>query len=254
MRFATNATESMRIDSSGNLLVGKPTTALATTGSYIAANGLTALTTDSQRPLILNRKTNDGDLIEFNKDSVTVGSIGAGSNNLIIGTGNTGIRFWDGGAAVLPRTPADGVSNGVINLGEASNRFKDLYLSGGVVFGDAGGSGTSSSNTFDSYEEGTWTPTQGNFATWSSPTFDATYVKVGRMVYVRCYQTGGTIGWSNSNRIQGLPFEPVAGASAYATDSGPSSDNGVLLIWVGASVYFQKSNASETALVFSGSY
>jgi len=64
-----------------------------------------------------------------------VGSIGTGSNELIIGTGNTALRFWDYGNALLPRTTANGVSNGVITLGEGSNKFKDAYLSGTVNAG-----------------------------------------------------------------------------------------------------------------------
>ena len=42
----------------------------------------------------------------------------------------------------------------------AINRFKDLYLSGGVYLG-----GTGAANKLDDYEEGTWTPTLGNGAT-----------------------------------------------------------------------------------------
>ena len=204
----------MRLDASGNLLVGKTTTALATTGSYIAANGLTALTTDSQRPLILNRKTNDGDLIEFNKDSVTVGSIssrGGVATNLILRTA-TGQGAGIGGAnsGVLP-CDEDGLQDDEINLGASGTRWKDLYLSGGVVFGDAGGSGTSTSNTLDSYEEGTWTPT---FETGTASTIgQATYTKIGRSVTL-CVENLKPSDTTSSNvlKIQSLPFAPATGA------------------------------------------
>ena len=253
MLFSTNATERMRLDASGNLLVGTTTVTLsdATSGSGIAlqADGQLEIA-NSGVTARFNRHTSDGSIVEFRKDGTTVGSIGTDGSRIYIGTGDTGLYFWTSNNAVLPWNTTTNVErDNAIDLGNSIGRFKDLYLSGGVYLG-----GTGSANKLDDYEEGTWTPTQGNFSTWSSPTFSATYVKVGRMVYVRCYQTGGTIGWSSNNRIQGLPFNPISGASAYATDSGPVSDNGVLLFWAGDSVYFQKANASETALVFSGLY
>ena len=62
----------------------------------------------------------------------------------------------------------------------SSQRWKDLYLSGGVYLG-----GTASDNKLDDYEEGTWTPTFD--ATTTSPTVayntqSAKYTKVGRLV------------------------------------------------------------------------
>ena len=73
------------------------------------------------------------------------------------GTGeNAGLYFGSG--VIIPTDNTPTISDATVDLGASNYRFKDLYLSGGVVFGDAGGSGTSSSNTLDSYEEGTWTP------------------------------------------------------------------------------------------------
>jgi hypothetical protein len=107
---------------------------------------------------------------------------------------------------------------GVISLGQAANKWKDLHLSGGVVFGDAGGSGTSSSNTLDSYEEGTSTIsivfsttnatiTQGN-------TFVGYYTKVGNVCTVvgytnaRNFQTTG----AGNPLFSGLPFASKYGS------------------------------------------
>jgi hypothetical protein len=94
-------------------------------------------------------------------------------------------------------------------LGYSSSRFKDLYLSGGVVFGATGGAVTG--KTLDDYEEGTWTPSA--YVTYGTPTLtnissSGYYVKVGRTVYCffNCRFTtngAGNIGMS------GLPFSAI---------------------------------------------
>ena len=123
----------------------------------------------------------------------------------------------------------------------------------GITF-PATQSASTDANTLDDYEEGTWTPTQGTFDTWTSPTFNATYTKIGRQVTINLVQTGGTIGWSAQDTMGGLPFNPASAACGYATDQGPTSDNGCLLVWTSGVLYFQKANASETNLVFTATY
>jgi hypothetical protein len=148
----------MTLDASGNLLVGKTTDAFGTAG--IALRGTVAdFIRDGGTPINVNRLTNDGSFIDFHKAGEPVGSIGVlNSNNVTIsGTvaDHGGLQF--GTHSVIPME-ANADSNGTIDLGSADSRFKDLHLSGGVVFGDAGGSGTPTSNSLDSYEEGSFTP------------------------------------------------------------------------------------------------
>jgi hypothetical protein len=89
-------------------------------------------------------------------------------------------------------------------------RFKDLYLSGGVVFGTTGGA--VSSKTLDDYEEGTWTPTIVGSTSGSITGFtvsEATYTKIGDTVRLSCYLTAINMTTSTvagSYRISGLPF------------------------------------------------
>jgi len=76
----TVPTERMRIDSSGNLLVGKTTTGLGTAGvelygSGSGATGATVITRSGDAPLQLNRLSSDGVIQRFYKDGSTVGSI-----------------------------------------------------------------------------------------------------------------------------------------------------------------------------------
>ena len=71
----TNDTERMRIDSSGNLLVGKSVTTFSTAGTMIAAAGYIDVSTSGDRSINVNRTTNDGNLINFYQDGTLEGNI-----------------------------------------------------------------------------------------------------------------------------------------------------------------------------------
>ena len=79
-RNSADTAERMRIDSSGNLLVGTTTlpTANTVTGVGINPSGLVTATRNGSTggPVgIFNRTTSDGDIVLFRKDGTTVGSI-----------------------------------------------------------------------------------------------------------------------------------------------------------------------------------
>jgi hypothetical protein len=75
MAFKTNDTERMRIDSSGNLLVGKSSTALGTAGCELRAVGRITATLDGSAPLEVNRLTDDGELVRFYQATTQEGNI-----------------------------------------------------------------------------------------------------------------------------------------------------------------------------------
>ena len=78
IKFNTGSTpsERMRIDSSGNLLVGKTASSPTAVGVEARSTGiLTAVTSSSVPCAILNRNDNDGDILEFKRSNTTVGSI-----------------------------------------------------------------------------------------------------------------------------------------------------------------------------------
>ena len=83
-----------------------------------------------------------------------MGSIGSvAGQDIVVGSGSAGVRFLSTGPAIQPRNADGTANNDAIDLGLSGNRFKDLYLSGGVYLG-----GTAAANLLDDYEEGTWTP------------------------------------------------------------------------------------------------
>jgi hypothetical protein len=105
-------------------------------------------------------------------------------------------------------------------------------------------SGTGTSELFDDYEEGTWTPTQGSFTTWTSPTFAATYTKVGRLVTLNIAQTGGVIAASSAALyIGGSPYSAANDAVGVVSD-GSINDHGHCVAG-GTNIFFSNIIAPE---------
>jgi len=186
---------------------------ITTTGSATIGDGLT-VDNDGATVATFDRATSNGTIVDLQKDGTAVGTIGTYDTDIHIGSGDVGLSFYDAGDTVLPFNPSTPVyRDNAIDLGNASNRFKDLYLSGGVVFGDAGGSGTATSNTLDSFEEGTWTPflscTGGNTGiTYTSQV--ASYTKIGNIVISNAIIVLSSKGTASGEvRISGWPFTPV---------------------------------------------
>ena len=136
-------TERARLTSDGNLLVGKTASGTANTGAELrngSSNHAVIATSTSETPVVVNRKTNDGSLINFLKDGSTVGSIGTVSGDIRIGgldDNHASLRFAASSKAVLPVKNSDGgLSDATTDLGASNARFKDLYLSGNAYLGD----------------------------------------------------------------------------------------------------------------------
>ena len=143
-RFVQGATnERMRIDSSGNLLVGKTAAGIGTDGVQIQPDGGGVFTTNGATSLLVNRRTSDGTIIDVRKDNATVGNIGVATSELYLSSGNTGLYFDDVNNHIRPTNGSGAARDNTVDLGSSSNRFKDLHLSGTAYAGNVGVNTTS---------------------------------------------------------------------------------------------------------------
>jgi hypothetical protein len=116
----------------------------------------------------------------------------------------------------------------------------------GIDFSATAGTGTS--ELLDDYEEGEWTPTQGTFTTWTSPTFVATYTKVGRLVTLNMVQTGGVISAASASLyIGGSPYSAAEFAAGVVSD-GNINDYGHCVM-SGTTIFFSNIIPSEINLI-----
>jgi hypothetical protein len=83
---AYSGTERMRIDSSGNLLVGKTSTTLATAGAEIRADGFIRATVSNATCMQVNRTTGTGTAIDLRYAGTSVGSIVVGASSTTYNT------------------------------------------------------------------------------------------------------------------------------------------------------------------------
>jgi len=218
---AISWSEAMRINSSGNVLVGKSVTTQSTAGTVLYGSGQIYATANGTQPLVITRKTNDGALSLFYKDTNEVGSISTSGGDLTIGTGDTGLAFNDFVDAIYPVNTSGAVRDGAVTLGDSAIRFKDLYLSGGVYLG-----GTASANKLDDLESGTWTPQDDSGNNWTQPS-PAKYYKIGDLV--TCWfdvSYNSNIG-SNANRLGNFPFTSDSGSNYSGTQGYTTSNNAI---------------------------
>ena len=135
MSFEGGSQERMRI-SGAALLVGKTAANNGTAGVEASAAALNA-TVSGDTVSRLNRLSDDGEILRFQKDTATVGSIGSISSDLYIAEGNSGLRFDGENNQILPASTTAS-TDGTCNLGASSARFQDVHLSRAIGNGAAG--------------------------------------------------------------------------------------------------------------------
>jgi hypothetical protein len=93
---STNA-ERMRIDTTGNVLVGKTSTSGSVAGINLVSNGTGEFIRNAERSLFINRLTNDGTLVQFAQDTIDEGSISVSGGTVSYNgfTGTHWSRFID---------------------------------------------------------------------------------------------------------------------------------------------------------------
>jgi len=77
---SSDSKETMRIDSSGNVLVGKTTSGSTIQGAELHNSGSIFSVRDSNPSGTFDRKTTNGDVVQFRRDGTTVGSVSATSS------------------------------------------------------------------------------------------------------------------------------------------------------------------------------
>ena len=194
----------MRISATGDVLVGKTAIAVATDGIELNVADYLAVTRDGGVTGYFNRRTSDGNILEFRKDNTTVGSIGTkqGTVHLTGKYSGLSMNYYDATNGIILPVDTNGAGrNGVDDIGYSGNRFRDLYLSGGVYLG-----GTGASNKLNDYETGTYTPAL-NLVTYTATTSQGSYTKIGNMVTAKIYMVFSSLDNSDTSGFNiSLPF------------------------------------------------
>jgi hypothetical protein len=135
LALMTNNTERMRIASDGTVFIGKTSADLSLTGIQATSSGQAfSVTRDGGAPFALNRKSSDGEIAGFYKDTVKTGAIGVQSSDLVIyssASGHEGLRFGNG--AIVPTNNTGVSTDNACNLGGGGGRFTDIYATNGTI-------------------------------------------------------------------------------------------------------------------------
>jgi len=231
-----NASEAVRIDSGGNVLVGKTAGgSIATvTGCELLPLGLARMSRNNGPSGQFNLNGDDGNIVIFSKSGTSVGSIGTTAGNLWVAGATNGIRLAGG---TFNATNASGtVATDTVSLGYSNGRWTDLYLSGGVYLG-----GTGAANKLDDYEEGTFTATiNGSTEPATLKTVTSYYTKVGEKVHFQiAFENIDTTGYAGDLTLTGLPFtsrtlRAVVNVVHYNTTTWSTSQVPIAIIGAGA--------------------
>lgn len=81
-------------------------------------------------------------------------------------------------------------------------------------------------NTLDDYEEGTWVPSVGGTATYTTQT--GKYTKIGNLVYIFCLLQINVIGTGSTTVVSGLPFTSTADFTPMAVGNFSGSVTSVV--------------------------
>jgi len=124
----------MRIDSAGNLLVGKTSANPDTVGFEARQDGFTAHTRNESTVSYFDRTGNNGTIIQLLKDGSAVGSIASVSGGMSFfatGVNNCG-WYLTNNSAMLPMKNS-ALSDNLVDLGSTSYRFDDIYATNGTI-------------------------------------------------------------------------------------------------------------------------
>lgn len=152
----------------------------------------------------------------YTKDNIIAIYAGA----MAVASQATGDLMYASSASQLGRIAAVAVGQVLKSAGTGTvPAWTAVPLVDGVAF-PATQVSSADANTFDDYEEGTWTPVLGGSGGTSGQTYGVqtgSYIKIGRTVHAWCYielTAKGTI--TTSVQMQGLPFATANVANTFS--------------------------------------
>ena len=136
-------TNTLKVESSNNrVLVGKSSTGLGNAGVEFEGGQIKG-TSANQIIQYLNRTGSNGDILELRKDNTIVSKIGARSGvvSYLVLDPRTSVKgaaliggSIDANTGIINPGKNDGdITDGALNLGTASSRFKDAHFSGNIT-------------------------------------------------------------------------------------------------------------------------
>lgn len=197
---------------------------VTSSATLTATRTLTIAPNTINRVMWIENATTGGQSITISQGSGTTVTIGAGSTKSVyLDGGGTGANVVEFGGVDLEAVETDILPNTDDNndLGSASKRWQDLYLSGGIYLG-----GTTSANFLDDYEEGTFSPTLLAGMTGTISTITAYYIKIGSQVFVNLDVYGTSLAIATAAAFRSLPFTIKSPVAPVGYDFYAASANG----------------------------
>jgi len=142
VRFFCNDGERMRIDSSGNLLVGTTSTTVGGGGSGVTgfrvdgANGIVQAAASNNTSAIFNRTTSNGAVVSYRLNGSEIGNICTeGNDSLIVQAGTTsgaGLLYHGANSFICAVRNSVKIDN-AIDLGRSAHRFREIFCANGTI-------------------------------------------------------------------------------------------------------------------------
>jgi hypothetical protein len=150
IQFYVNNAEHMRIDNSGNLLVGKTSDSFSTVGVSARSHGEFTATRTSSHPLALNRLSTDGNLVLFYQNTSIEGSISVSGTTVSYNGGH--LARW---SQLTDNTKDEAIVKGTVmtNLDQMAVWSHDAVEAQDAVYDEDGNVVTEAVEAKDAYTE-----------------------------------------------------------------------------------------------------
>ena len=142
LAFSTAGAERARVLANGDIVLGNtivnPASGFNSQRGFGYDNdtGIVEIATTANAQVLVLGKNHgtDGSLLDFRKQSTVVGSIGVvGGNNLYINGDTVGLGIGDDN--LYPTNATGASTNGALDIGDSSAKFRNLHLSGTISSG-----------------------------------------------------------------------------------------------------------------------